>query len=74
MREAGELEARLADWHEEKREIDESLADPSFYESPDPDKLKALALRQTELTRLIEGSEQRWLEVSTELAEIGEVA
>jgi ATP-binding cassette subfamily F protein 3 len=74
MREAGELETQLARWHEEKREIDESLADPSFYESPDPDKLKALALRQAELTRLIDEAEQRWLEVSTELEEIGEVA
>ncbi|MDB5903089.1 MAG: transporter ATP-binding protein [Betaproteobacteria bacterium] len=74
MKEAEQLEQRLSTWHEEKREIDESLADPSFYESPDPDKLKGLALRQTELTRLIDEAEHRWLEVSGELEEIGEVA
>jgi ATP-binding cassette subfamily F protein 3 len=74
MKEAEQLEQRLSTWHEEKREIDESLADPSFYESPDPDKLKGLALRQTELTRLIDEAEHRWLEVSSELEDIGEVA
>ncbi|HEV7800947.1 MAG TPA: ATP-binding cassette domain-containing protein [Burkholderiales bacterium] len=74
MKEAGELESRLAQWHEEKREIDESLADPSFYESPDPDKLKGLTLRESELSRLIDEAEHRWLEVSTELEEIGEIA
>ena len=73
MREAGQLETSLSAWHEEKREIDESLADPSFYESPDPDKLKGLALRQSELTRLIDEAEHRWLEVSTQMEEIGEL-
>jgi ATP-binding cassette, subfamily F, member 3 len=73
MKEVEALEARLAEWHDEKREIDESLADPSFYESPDPDKLKGLALRQTELTRLIAEAEHRWLEVSEALEEIGEI-
>jgi ATP-binding cassette subfamily F protein 3 len=74
LKETGELEARLAEWHEEKREIDESLADPSFYENPDPDKLKGLALRQAELSRLIDEAEHRWLEASGELEEIGEVS
>ena len=73
MKEVEALEGRLAAWHDEKREIDESLADPSFYESPDPDKLKGLALRQNELTRLIAEAEHRWLEVSEALEEIGEV-
>ncbi len=73
MKEVETLEARLAEWHAEKREIDESLADPSFYESPDPDKLKGLALRQTELTRLIAEAEHRWLEVNETLDEIGEI-
>jgi len=73
LKEVETLESRLAAWHEEKREIDESLADPSFYESPDPDKLKGLALRQSELTRLIGDAEQRWLEVNEALEEIGEI-
>jgi ATP-binding cassette subfamily F protein 3 len=73
MKEVETLEACLAEWHEEKREIDESLADPSFYESPDPDKLKGLALRQNELTRLIADAEHRWLEVHEALEEIGEI-
>ena len=73
LKEAGELERSLAEWQDEKREIDKQLADPSFYESPDPDRLKGLALRQTEVSRLIDEAEQRWLEVHTELEEIGEV-
>jgi ATP-binding cassette subfamily F protein 3 len=73
LREVSDLEGNLAQWHEEKREIDETLADPSIYESPDPDKLKGLALRQNELTRLIDEAEQRWLEVHEQLEEIGEV-
>ena len=73
LKEAEQLEKRLAEWHEEKREIDESLADPSFYESPDPDKLKGVALRQTELARMIDEAEHRWLEVHDELERIGQV-
>ena len=73
LREVSDLEGNLAQWQEEKREIDETLADPSIYESPDPDKLKGLALRQNELTRLIDEAEQRWLEVHEQLEEIGEV-
>ena len=72
VREADVLELKLAQWHEEKREIDGMLADPSFYESPDPDKLKGLALRQTELERLIGEAEQRWLDVHAEIEGIGE--
>jgi ATP-binding cassette subfamily F protein 3 len=73
LKEIDQLELSLAQWHEEKREIDETLADPSIYESPDPDKLKGLALRQNELTRLIDEAEHRWLEVHEQLEEIGEV-
>jgi ATP-binding cassette, subfamily F, member 3 len=69
LRAVEHLETELARWHQEKREIDETLADPSFYENPDPDKLKGLALRQVELTRLITDAEQRWLAMSTELEE-----
>ena len=71
-REAGDLELKLAQWHAEKREIDEMLADPSFYESPDPDKLKGLTLRQAELVRRIGEAEERWLEVHAELETIAD--
>jgi ATP-binding cassette subfamily F protein 3 len=73
LKEIDQLETKLAEWHEEKREIDETLGDPSTYESPDADKLKALAVRQDELTRLIEDAEQRWLAVQADLEQIGDV-
>jgi len=73
VREAEQIERRLAEWQAEKRELDEQLADPVFYSSPDIDQLKGLVLRQQELTRLIDEAEHRWLEVHAELEEIGEL-
>jgi len=73
LKEVERLERELAQWHEEKATVDKQLADPSFYESPDPDQLKGLALRQAEMTRLIGEAEHRWLEVQDELETIGEV-
>ena len=67
LREAEQLERELAAWHEEKRELDEQLADPAFYASPDADQLKGVVLRQQTVTRRIEEAEHRWLEVHAEL-------
>ncbi|HET9664494.1 MAG TPA: ATP-binding cassette domain-containing protein [Burkholderiales bacterium] len=67
LREAEQLERQLAAWHEEKRELDEQLADPAFYASPDADQLKGVVLRQQTVTRRIEEAEHRWLEVHAEL-------
>ncbi|HEX6067125.1 MAG TPA: hypothetical protein VFZ04_22975, partial [Longimicrobiales bacterium] len=71
LREAEQLERQLAAWHEEKRELDEQLADPAFYASPDVDQLKGVVLRQQDVTRRIEEAEQRWLEVHAELESTG---
>jgi ATP-binding cassette subfamily F protein 3 len=71
LREAEQLERQLAAWHEEKRELDEQLADPAFYASPDVDQLKGAVLRQQDVTRRIEEAEQRWLEVHAELESTG---
>ena len=72
LREAEALERQLAAWHEEKRELDEQLADPAFYASPDVDQLKGVVLRQQAVTRRIEEAEHRWLEVHAELESTGE--
>jgi ATP-binding cassette subfamily F protein 3 len=73
VKEGEKLERQLATWHEEKHEVERQLADPSFYENPDADQMKALGLRQQELTRLVDEAEMRWLEVHSELEEIGEL-
>ena len=73
VREVERLERRLAEWQAEKRELDEQLADPAFYASPEVDQMKGLVLRQQEVTRLIDEAEHRWLEVHAALEEIGEV-
>ena len=69
-REAQELERQIAEWQTEKRRLDEQLADPAFYASPDAQRMKGTALRQQELTRLIEEAEHRWLEVHHELEQM----
>ena len=72
LKEAQELEAQLAMWQDEKRKLDAQLADPAFYASSGIERLKEVTLRQSEVTRLIEDAEHRWLEVHTELEAIGE--
>jgi ATP-binding cassette subfamily F protein 3 len=73
LREAEQLERVLAALHEEKRELDEQLAEPAFYASQDPDQLKGVVLRQQAVTREIDEAEHRWLEVHAALEEAGEV-
>ncbi len=72
VKELKQLERRLADWQEEKRNLDELLADPEFYAGPDSGQLEEYARRQRELARLIDQGEERWLEVHAELEKIGE--
>ena len=73
IKEAEQLERQLAAWHEERRALDEQLADPAFYASPDPDQLKGVVLRQQAVSRRIDEAEQRWLEVHADLEAMGEV-
>ena len=72
LKEAEQLEGQLAAWQEEKRRLDAQLADPAFYASPEIERLKEVTLRQSEVARLIEVAEHRWLEVHAELEAIGE--
>ena len=73
LKEVEQLERQLAAWHEEKRELDEQLADPAFYASPDPDQLKGVVLRQQAVSQRIAEAEHRWLEVHAELEAMGEL-
>jgi ATP-binding cassette subfamily F protein 3 len=67
VKEVEAIERQLAGWQAEKRKLDDQLADPAFYASPDQVSLRALAQRQQELGRLIEQSEARWLVAHAEL-------
>jgi len=69
---AEKLEKDLAQWQQEKQQIDGQLADPAFYANPDAEKLRALTIRQQELTAIIDAEEHRWLEVHAALETIGE--
>jgi ATP-binding cassette subfamily F protein 3 len=74
LREAEELEREMEAWQEERRALDAGLADPSLYAGDAGSKLRDITKRQTELLRLLEAAEARWLEVHTELEAIGEVS
>ena len=72
LREVEQLERALAAWHEEKRELDEQLADPAFYASPDPDQLKGVVLRQQAVSKRIDEAEHRWLELHAALESLND--
>ena len=71
-REITRLESDIAHWQQEKQRIDAQLADPAFYASPDPEKLRILTAQQQQLARDIDAAEHRWLETHAELENIGE--
>jgi len=63
VKEAEQLEQRLATWHSEKFRLDDCLSDPDLYAAADKSKLAELLKRQGELVSDIEAAESRWLEV-----------
>ena len=73
-KELEQLERRMDGWNGEKKLLDARLADPALYSgSADSAQLQTLLKRQAELATLIDEGELRWLEIQTELEEIGEI-
>ncbi len=72
-KEVEKLERRIAAWQKEKRQLDEQLADPAIYAEANGGRFREVTQRQQDVARLIDGAEQRWLEVHAELEEMGEV-
>jgi ATP-binding cassette subfamily F protein 3 len=73
LKEAERLEREMEQWQQEKRDLDSRLVHPSLYAGGDGAMLQEVTKRQGELIRLLEGAEERWLEVHAELEEIGKV-
>ncbi|GAA5162492.1 ATP-binding cassette domain-containing protein [Viridibacterium curvum] len=73
LKELEQLERKLQGWQGEKKLLDERLADPALYASGDSAQLQGFLKRQGELAASIDQSEERWLEIQTELEEIGEI-
>ncbi|HEX5802023.1 MAG TPA: ABC transporter ATP-binding protein, partial [Azospira sp.] len=67
LKESEQLEKKIAAWQGEKAELDSLLADPAAYTTPDRAGLEAKLKRQAELAAAIDGAEERWLEVHSEL-------
>jgi len=67
VKESEQLEARMAQWQDEKSQIDARMTDASLYEAAGKIELQALIKRQAELTKNIEDAEERWMLVLEQL-------
>jgi len=63
LKELDQLEINIERWQQEKRACDERLNDGDIYTNSDKSQLQELLKRQAELSSLIEGAEERWLEL-----------
>jgi len=70
QREIEQLDRQLAQWGDEKRDLETLLADPATYGSTDTTALRDTLRRQSELMRQIEAVEERWLALHAELEEM----
>jgi ATP-binding cassette subfamily F protein 3 len=66
-REVDKLDKQLAGWQAEKAALDERLADPALYATPDRALMDGLHRRQAELAAAIEAAETRWLDLHEQL-------
>jgi ATP-binding cassette subfamily F protein 3 len=73
VKESEQLERKLARWNEEKRALEAQLNDPLFGAKADGNRYTECVQRQSEVSRLIEDAEQRWLKVHAEIEAMGEV-
>ncbi|MDB5887755.1 MAG: transporter-like protein [Rhodocyclales bacterium] len=73
LKELEHLERKLAKWHEEKKLLDERLADPALYSGAESGQVQTLLKQQGELTQNVDAGEERWLDIQAELEEIGEL-
>lgn len=73
LKELEQLERKLGGWQGEKKLLDDRLADPALYSGGDSTLVQSLLKRQGELAASIDEGEERWLEIQTELEDIGEV-
>ena len=71
-KEVESIERQLAGWQQEKRLLDDQLADPAFYAAQDAHRLREATRRLQALAALIGGAEARWLAAHTELEALGE--
>lgn len=63
-KEQASLEAAMDRLQAEMADVEQALASPALYDEAGKQQLKELLARQTELSRRLEDTEARWLEVS----------
>ncbi|MDR2838064.1 MAG: ATP-binding cassette domain-containing protein [Azonexus sp.] len=63
IKEIGQLEKQLADWHADKAALEAQFADPDFYTRADRAQSEELHRQAAALGEQIEAAEYRWLEL-----------
>jgi ATP-binding cassette subfamily F protein 3 len=72
VKESAQLESRMGKLESEKKELEARLADPAFYASGKTAEIQAAVRRSGEVTAALAADEERWLQIHSELEEIGE--
>ena len=67
VKESEQLETSMAQWQDEKSQIDARMIDASLYEAAGKIELQELIKRQAELAKKIEDAEERWMLVVEQL-------
>jgi len=70
-REVERLEKSIAALESEKHRLEQQLGDPDYYASTPPADVQAASRRCADVTRELDVAEERWLEVQSELEQIG---
>jgi ATP-binding cassette subfamily F protein 3 len=71
VKEAERLEKTMAALEAEKRELEQKLGDAGFYANSPPADVHAASRRCADVAQELGKAEERWLEVQSELEEIG---
>jgi ATP-binding cassette subfamily F protein 3 len=71
VKEAERLEKAMAALEAEKRELEQQLGDAGFYANTPPADVHAASRRCADVAQELGKAEERWLEVQSELEEIG---
>jgi ATP-binding cassette subfamily F protein 3 len=61
------VEKTVDQFHREQTEIEQALSDATIYQEAQKEQLKKILKRKGELDLLVQGAENRWLEITEEM-------
>ena len=71
VKETEQIEKKLTLFNTEKTKLDARAGEASLYDAANKDELQSLLIRQSELGKLIDEAELRWLQLHDELENLG---